>query len=67
VSPPTALRFFKSLLANERKPAPEISFGDLTVTELLHEIEPTWSVAKPDLSPQMSDLVSFPWVRATYE
>jgi hypothetical protein len=34
---------------------------------LLHKIEPTWSVAQPDLSPQMSDLVSFPWVRATYE
>jgi hypothetical protein len=67
VSPPTALRSFKSLLANERKPAPEISFGDLTVTELLHKIEPTWSVAQPDLSPQMSDLVSVPWLRATYE
>jgi hypothetical protein len=35
--------------------------------ELLRKIEPTWSVAQPDLSPQMSDLVSVPWVRATYE
>jgi len=41
VSLPTALRFFKSLLANERELGPEIFFGDLAIVELLGKIQPT--------------------------
>ena len=50
VSLPTALRFFKSLLANEREFGPEIFFRDLTVVELLGKIEPTRSVTQPDFN-----------------
>ena len=41
VSLPTALRFFKSLLANERELGPEIFFRDLAIVELLGKIQPT--------------------------
>ena len=41
VSLPTALRFFKSLLANERELGLEIFFGDLAIVELLGKIQPT--------------------------
>jgi len=38
VSPPTALRFIKSFLANERELGPEIFFRDLAIVELLSKI-----------------------------
>jgi hypothetical protein len=41
VSLPTALRFFKSLLTNERELGPEIFFRDLAIVELLGKIQPT--------------------------
>ena len=41
VSPPTALRFIKSFLANERELGPEILFRDLAIVELLGKIQPT--------------------------
>src|SRR5215471_18696692 len=44
VSLPTALRFFKSLLANERELGPEIFFRDLAIVELFGKIQPTRSV-----------------------
>ena len=50
VSLPTALRFFKSLLANERELGPEIFFRDLAIVELLGKIQPTRSVTQSDLN-----------------
>lgn len=41
VIPPTALRFIKSFLANERELGPEIFFRDLAIVELLGKIQPT--------------------------
>jgi hypothetical protein len=46
----TALRFFKSLLANERELFSEIFFRDLAIVELLGKIQPTRSVTQSDLN-----------------